>query len=264
MENYAALITERTAMRAVPLPLTQNEPAAVAAQIAQLPDRISAVLLIGLDPIGAADVQRAVGGAGGAPVISELDAVTAALAAATVSFLRGRDITPRQGRVVVTGAAAAPRLGPLLVALGAGSITTWHPRDAQDYPLARVMARNDLLIDLAEAAAESAAPGRTLSLPSEPYEYGALVLPGLLRGLCRHEHASVTIDVFAACARALALVTAADQILPDIDELLLIPAVTRHVDRALCEDSRHRPLAHRQPPRQPSPAHDRDQGGQPQ
>jgi hypothetical protein len=58
MENYAALITSRTPMRALPLPLTQNEPATVAARISQLPSRVAAVFLIGLDPSGAAHVQR--------------------------------------------------------------------------------------------------------------------------------------------------------------------------------------------------------------
>ena len=250
MENYAALITEATPMRALPLPLTQNEPAAVAARISQLPSRVAAVFLIGLDPSGAAHVQRAVAAAGGPAVISELDVVTAAIGAAAASFLRSRDITLRRGRVVVTGAEAAPRLGPLLVALGAGSMTTWRPYDAQDYPLPRMMAHNDLLIDLADAAPASAAPWRTLRMPSDPYDYGALVIPGLLRGLCRHQPTSVTIEVLAACSRALALVTAADEILPDIDERLLTPAVARHV---------HRALAHRQP----SPIHDTDHGGQP-
>src|SRR5271166_5496679 len=232
MENYAALITEATRMRALPLPLTQNEPATAAA--------------------------------GGPPVISELDVVTAALGAAAMSFLRGRDIAPRRGRIVVTGAEVVPRPGPLLVALGAGSMTPWHPFDAQDYPLPRMMAHNDLLIDLADAAPDNAAPARTLRMPSEPHDYGALVIPGLLRGLCRHEPTPVTIEVLAACSRALALVTAPDAILPDIDERLLIPAVVRHVHRSLREDSRHRALAHRQPSRQPSPAHDTDHGGQPQ
>ena len=132
MENYAALITEATPMRALPLPLTQNEPATVAARLSQLPSRVAAVFLIGLNPSGAAHVQRAMAAVGGPPVISELDVVTAALSAAATSFLRGRDIAPRRGRIVATGAGAAPRLGPLLIALGAGSMTTWQPFDAQD------------------------------------------------------------------------------------------------------------------------------------
>lgn len=49
MENYAALITAATPMRALPLPLTQNEPATVATRILQLPSRVAAVFLIGLE-----------------------------------------------------------------------------------------------------------------------------------------------------------------------------------------------------------------------
>ena len=33
---------------------------------------------------------------------------------------------------MATSAEAAPRLGPLLIALGAGSMTTWQPFNAQD------------------------------------------------------------------------------------------------------------------------------------
>ena len=264
MENYAALITESTPMRALPLPLTQNEPATVAARISQLPFRVAAVFLIGLDPCGATQVQRAVAASGGPPVISELDVVTAAFGAAAMSLLRRRDITPRRGRIVVTGAEATPRLGPLLLALGARPMTTWHPFDAQDHPWPQLMKHNDLLIDLAHAAPDNAAPARMLRMPREPYDYGALVLPGLLRGLCRHEHTPVAIEVLAACSRALALIAPTDAILPDTDEPLLIPAVARHVDRALREVSRHRALTHRQPSRRPPPARDTDHEGQPQ
>lgn len=95
MENYAALIAERTAMRA--LPLIRGEPAAVASRITQLPARVGAVFLIGLDASGASHVKREVTAAGGPPVISELDAVTATLAAAAMRFLRRRYATARPG-----------------------------------------------------------------------------------------------------------------------------------------------------------------------
>ena len=97
-----------------------------------------------------------------------------------------------------------PRLGPLLLTAGVGTLTTWNQRDAEDYPLRRVMAHNDVLIDLTGTAPDTAAPGRTLRLPGNPFDYGALVLPGLLSALCAHDASSLTIDVLAACARALA------------------------------------------------------------
>jgi hypothetical protein len=236
MENYAALITEAIPTRAVPLPLTQNDPAAVAARLTQLPSRVAAVFLIGLDPSATAQVQRAVHTRGGPTVIGELDVVTATLGAAAMSALRGRNIAPRRARLVVTGAGTVPRLGPLLIALGAGSMTTWRSYDTPDQRLRDVMARSDLLLDLADAAPDSVAPGRRLRLPGDLYDYGALVLPGLLRGLGRHRRVPLTVEVLAACARALVLVTAADAILPGLDERLLIPAIGRHVDRVLCEN----------------------------
>lgn len=236
MENYAALITEAIPRRAVPLPLTQNDPAAVAARLTQLPSRVAAVFLIGLDPSATAQVQRAVYTRGGPTVIGELDVVTATLGAAAMSALRGRNIAPRRARIVVTGAGTVPRLGPLLIALGAGSMTTWRSYDTPDQRLHDVMARSDLLLDLADAAPDNVAPGRRLRLPGDLYDYAALVLPGLLRGLGRHRRVPLTVEVLAACARALALVTPADAMLPGLDERLLIPAIGRHVDRVLCEN----------------------------
>ncbi len=191
MEKYAALITEAIPTRAVPLPLTQNDPAAVAARLTQLPSRVAAVFLIGLDPSATAQVQRAVHTRGGPTVMGELDVVTATLGAAAMSALRGRNIAPRRARLVVTGAGTVPRLGPLLIALGAGSMTTWRSYDTPDQRLCDVMA---------------------------------------------HRRVPLTVEVLAACARALALVTAAGAILPGLDERLLIPAIGRHVDRVLCEN----------------------------
>jgi hypothetical protein len=48
MEDYTALIGERTAMRALALPLTYSDPPAVAAHVMGLPKRVAAVFVIGL------------------------------------------------------------------------------------------------------------------------------------------------------------------------------------------------------------------------
>lgn len=229
MEDYAALVRHRTTVRAGCLPLARAGADTVAARIAGLPSHVSAVFVVGAGPSESASVQLRVASLKGPLVISELDVVTAALGAAAIVTLRHRCAAPRRGRIVVTGTGKLPRLGPLLQAVGGGTATSWNESDAQSHPLCDVMAQHDILIDLAETAPENCAPGRTLRLPREPFDYGALVLPGLLSALCTHRGARLTIDVLAACARALALIAPPDRILPALTEPLLVPAVTREV-----------------------------------
>jgi len=203
------------------------------------------VFVVGTGSSESARVQRTVASLKGPVVISELDVVAAALGAAAISALRCRGVAPRRGRIVVTGAEVLPWLGPLLLAAGGGMLTSWNKRDAQAYPLRGIMAHNDILIDLAGTAPNTCAPGRTLTLPREPFDYGALVLPGLLSALCGRNCASLTIDVLAACARGLALVTSPDRIMPALDDPLLVPAVAREVARALGDHPPHRPYRRR-------------------
>ena len=261
MEDYAALVRDRTPIRAGCLPLARAGADTVAARIAGLPSGVSAVFVVGMGPSESASVQLRVASLKGPLVISELDVVTAAVGAAAISTLRCRGVAPRRGRIVVTDSEVMPRLGRLLLASGAGMLTTWDERDAQEYPLRAVMGHNDLLIDLAGTVPDTAAPGRTLTLPRELFDYGALVLPGLLSGLCRRNGLSLTIDVLAACARALALITPPDRILPALGEPLLVRAVAREVARALGEHPPPRP--YRQPSTPPQPTAQHHPGGQP-
>lgn len=235
MEDYADLISARTSIRTVRVALPRNDARSVVSRITTLPSPVSAVFVVGLRPSDSATVQRRVADHGGPLVITELDLVTVALAAAATATLRCNGIVPRRGRIVVTDAERAPRLGPILLAASGASVTGWRERDATAYPLSRVMFRNDVVVDLAGTVAHSVAPGRILTLPSALFEYGALVLPGLLSAICGHAEPTLTLDVLASCVRALALLTPADHVLPDLTQRLLIPAVARHVSRALSD-----------------------------
>lgn len=256
MEDYAALLRERTPLRAGCLPLAPADPNAVAARIARLPSRVSAVFLVGMKPTDSASVQLRVAGLKGAVVVSEADVLAAALGAAALGTLRCRGVAPGSGRIVVTDSAVLPRLAPLLIASGIATMTTWRECDAQSYPLRRVMANNDLLIDLTGRAADTDAPGRTLRWPPVPFDYGALVLPGLLNVLRPRGDASVTVEVLAACARALAHLAPPGQILPALADPMLVSAVAAEVARALSEpvpQRRSRPCGPAPLPATPSP-----------
>jgi hypothetical protein len=238
MEDYATLISQRTALRAVRHPLPRGDGRTVADRIISYSSPSSAMFVVGLGPSDSATVQRRVADHGGPLVITELDVVTVALAAAATATLRGRGSAARPGQIVITDTESAPQLGPILRATSGRSVASWHERDAAAYPLCRVVRRDDVLIDLAGAAAPGVAPGRTLTLPAALFDYGALVLPGLLSVLCERREAALTLDVLASCARALALLTPAGRVLPELSQRLLIPAVARHVARTLSERPR--------------------------
>lgn len=245
MEDYAALVRDRTPIRAGCLPVARAGTDTVAARIAGLPSHVSAVFVVGMGASESACVQFKVASLDGPVVVSEADVVTAALGAAAISTLRGRGIALRRSQIVVINPEVAPRLRPLLLTAGAGTLTIWNQRAAEDYPLRAVMAHADLLIDLAGSAPDTAAPGRTLRLPRERFDYGALVLPGLLAALCGRNGVRLTIDVLVACARALAAITPPGQIVPALTESLLVPTVDAEVARALGEHrSPRRPIRH--------------------
>jgi hypothetical protein len=233
LDDYAALISDRTPLRSVRLPLSHTDAHTVVSRITNLPWPVSAVFVVGLASSESATVQRRVADHGGPLVITELDLITVALAAAAMATLRDLGVGARKGRIVVTNAERAPRLGPTILAASGGAVTGWRERDATAYPLCRVMFHNDVLIDLAGTTPHSVAPGRILTLPSRWFDYGKLVLPGLLSAVCGRGETRLTLDTLAGCARALTLVTPSGDVLPSLDQRLLIPAITRQVARTL-------------------------------
>jgi len=114
MEDYAAVINERTPMRALLLPLSTGGVWTVASAIAGFPTRLSAALVIGLAASESAAVQRQVTDTAGPLVIGEIDIVTATLAAAVITVLGSRGVPRERARVVMTGteSAAPPRTDP--------------------------------------------------------------------------------------------------------------------------------------------------------
>lgn len=238
MQDYVDLIDDWTPMCALPVPLSTGDVPAVASAIAGLRARLSAVFVVGLAAAESATVQRRVADAGGSLVITEIDAVTAALAAAVITMLRSRGVQRQRARVVMTGTESAPLLGPILIACGIGELTYWHHHDSAEYPLNRLMEHNDILIDPNAGAAVPVAWDRTLTIPPDPFEYGALVVPGLLAALCGLGVAALDIEHLVAAAHVVALLTPAGQLLPELDEPLLVTTIARHVSQTLAD--RHR------------------------
>ena len=146
MEDYVALIDDRTPLHAAALPLSTADVPTVASAITGHPAPLSAAFVVGLAATESAAVQRRVAEAAGPLVIAEIDAVTATLAAAVMTMLRSCAVQPQRARVAMAGPESTPLLGPILIACGIGELTTWRYGDAQDYPLSRLKEHNDVVI----------------------------------------------------------------------------------------------------------------------
>ncbi|MGW0176246.1 hypothetical protein ACWDUM_20670 [Rhodococcus sp. NPDC003322] len=233
MEMYADLIRRRTPIRVLRLPMATGDSRLVAARIASASPRVSVAFVTGIGAGESSRIADDVDARGGPVIVTELDVLTAALAATTISLLRRGGAAPRSGRVVINGPERAPLLGPVLLKSGIGEVINWSRVDAHAFPLRRLMQRHDVLIDLAGTATDTDAPGRTVAWPTDRFALGRLVVPGLMSALCGHDTTKVTAEILAACARALALTTPPGQTLPSSDDGLVTPAIARHVGRAI-------------------------------
>ncbi|MEV6336584.1 hypothetical protein AB0M12_17925 [Nocardia vinacea] len=176
MRGYTALLSDRTAMPALAMPLTCSDPAAVAAHVMGLPKRVATVFVIGLECTDSIAVQAETAGAGPF-VVAEFDVVCAALAAAAASVLRTRGSLRGRGRVAVSGADSAPPLEAVLCGAGARAVTTFSLRDVSMLPLRALMSGHDVLIDFTGTVSHVAAPDRVLSVPIDLFDSASLVLP---------------------------------------------------------------------------------------
>ncbi len=138
----------------------------------------------------------------------------------------------------MAGVESAPLLGPILIACGIGELTSWHPRDAQHYPLNRLMEHNDIVICPKAAAPMLVAWDRPVTIPHDPFDFGALVLPGLLGALCGHGVAELDVLHLAAAAHAVALVTPSLHVLPELNDPRLVSAIAHHVSQTLTDQHR--------------------------
>jgi len=112
--------------------------------------------------------------------------------------------------------------------------------DAHTFPLHHLARHATAVIDLLGATIQPGGwiPGDRVSAvisPDDP-SYRLLPTPGLLAALVRHPDATPDLDMFRACALALAAATPPRRLVPDIDDPHLAEAIASAV---------HQVLAHR-------------------
>ena len=205
LRRYAALVEEQTGL-----------PTRVIASdygLHNLPASISAVLLVRATP---EREQKARDSIVGIPVLTDQDTTAIALTAALLTTLTRAGRTPETSRVVIAGANTMPLLNPVLLTAGIRDITTWNPADALAFPLRRIAADADAVINLVGGGGRFAWPRHAAPavIVPDPARDPMLALPGLLQALTRHPHARLTPEVQHACAVALSAATPPGEQLP--------------------------------------------------
>ncbi|MFJ8962708.1 hypothetical protein ACIRG5_25280 [Lentzea sp. NPDC102401] len=193
---------------------------------------VGAVVLVRTDP---ERVQRVRGSLVGVPVVTDQDTTAIALAAALHTTLSRADRAPQSSQVVIAGARTMPGLCPLVLAAGIGSITTWNPSDALVFPLRRIAADADVVINLVGGGGRFAWPRHAVPAVIVP-DTGRdplLALPGLLQTLVRHPDTRLTVEMQHACALALAAATPPGNQLPRQADHALVTQVADAATTAL-------------------------------
>lgn len=198
LRRYAAIVEDQAGL---PTRVTASDYG-----LHTLPPDTGAVLLVRAAPERA---QRARNSVVGVPVVTDQDTTAIALTAALLTTLTRAGRTPQTSRVVIAGANTMPMLNPVLLTAGIRDITTWNPADALAFPLRRIAADADAVINLVGGGGRFAWPRHAAPavIVPDPARDPVLALPGLLQALAGHPHARLTPDVQHACAAALSAAT---------------------------------------------------------
>lgn len=152
------------------------------------------------------------------PLFTQPSMTAVATTAALLTSLIRQGLPPERSHVVITGAATMPLLCGLLTASGVGQITQWDRRDAETFPLRRIAAHADAVIDLLGCAHDLVQPtddrpGTLLITPDSP-EWAVLALPTLLHAATTVSPTAMSMDTRYACALTLVAATPEGRLLP--------------------------------------------------
>lgn len=239
LEDDAAGIHARAGVPVWAAPVSARDAEDLTAHLLGLSADTGVIFLTHTDPARSRAAQRAVHEASARVVLTDADVTAITLTAALLTAVAHAGHTPATSRVVIAGSATLPELCPLLMAVGIGDISSWNASDAHTFPLHHLARHATAMIDLLGATAQPGGwvPGDHRSAvisPADP-SYRLLPTPGLLAALVRHRDAMPDLDVFRACALALAAATPPGRLVPDIDDPHLAETIAAAVKLVLAQ-----------------------------
>lgn len=217
--------------------VTAQTATAAAAALAAVPDGVDVLFF----PHATREFATRVQTLTGTSAVTAQDTTIIALTAALSTTLARAGRTPRSSHVVIAGAATLPFLAPVVMLTGVGQITKWYTTDAAAFPLYRITAVSDAVIDLVGAADSAVANTRILPALIAPDRERdtVLALPGLIRAIALTPRTVVDVEVHRACALALVMATPLTETRPPWPDHALTDAVASVAAAALLTTADH-------------------------
>lgn len=205
LREDADLIGRLAGVGVRPAVILAADAAGLAAGVRALPPEIGSVLLAHVEPERALAVQQELRDSGARPTMTEQDALSIALAIATLDVLTDGGRRLDASRIVLAGTSELPGLVTLLMATGVGDITTWNKPDSEVFPLNRIMAGADVLIDLINArpAGDGLHHAGTRLITWDDAHAAVHVAAGLLRAAADLPGATLDLETYRSFALAL-------------------------------------------------------------
>ena len=126
--------------------LSSTTAAGIVRHVRATPGPVSASYLIDTPPETGSQVQDLLGGT--IPVVTEHHTQAVVVVSAALRALSRRGAGARTSTLLVVGAEQNPMVAVLATALGVGTVVSWNPSDAEDFPLPLMCRRADVIVDL--------------------------------------------------------------------------------------------------------------------
>ena len=200
----AIRVRTHTAMRAVAVQVSSTTAAEIVRHVRATPGPVSALYLIDTPPETCTQVQDLLGGT--IPVVTEQHTQAVVVVSAALRSLASRGAGATSSSLLVVGTEQNPVVAVLATALGVGTVVSWNPSDAEDFPLTVMCRRADVVVDLLGLIAANDSGGVDAFRPApviRPDPFATVrVLPHLLHQMVTHAGADL---LAAAAATATAL-----------------------------------------------------------
>lgn len=144
--TVAVGVRTQTAMKAVAVQVSSTTAAGIVRHVRATPGPVSALYLIDTPPETCTQVQDLLGGT--IPVVTEHHTQAVVVVSAALRSLASRGAGVADSSLLVVGTEQNPVVAVLATALGVGTVVSWNPSDAEDFPLPMMCRRADVIVDL--------------------------------------------------------------------------------------------------------------------
>ena len=144
--TVAVGVRTQTAMKAVAVQVSSTTATGIVRHVRATPGPVSVLYLIDTPPEICTQVQDLLGGT--IPVVTEHHTQAVVVVSAALRALASRGAGVADSSLLVVGTEQNPVVAVLATALRVGTVVSWNPSDAEDFPLPVMCRRADVVVDL--------------------------------------------------------------------------------------------------------------------